>query len=75
MSSTGSMSNGFSQDSSGKATGVLPFFDDDLPIDDDDFDPFAGLFDDEQKSIVEIKEKLEDPDLVCLKVFFTWILI
>ncbi|KAG7601749.1 putative mediator of RNA polymerase II transcription subunit 26c [Arabidopsis thaliana] len=31
--------------------------------DDDDFDPFAGLFDDEQKSIVEIKEKLEDPDL------------
>ncbi|CAN8298927.1 unnamed protein product [Cochlearia groenlandica] len=31
--------------------------------DDEDFDPFAGLFDDEQKSIVEIKEKLEDPDL------------
>ncbi|CAH8270611.1 unnamed protein product [Arabidopsis lyrata] len=31
--------------------------------DDDDFDPFAGLFDDEQKSILEIKEKLEDPDL------------
>lgn len=32
--------------------------------DDEDFDPFAGLFDDEQKSILEIKEKLEDPDLV-----------
>lgn len=32
--------------------------------DDDDFDPFAGLFDDEQKSILEIKERLEDPDLV-----------
>ncbi|KAL1222251.1 putative mediator of RNA polymerase II transcription subunit 26c [Cardamine amara subsp. amara] len=31
--------------------------------DDEDFDPFAGLFDDEQKSILEIKEKLEDPDL------------
>ncbi|CAH2073353.1 unnamed protein product [Thlaspi arvense] len=37
--------------------------------DDDDFDPFAGLFDDEQKSILEIKEKLEDPDLV----FLSWI--
>ncbi|XP_010422933.1 PREDICTED: probable mediator of RNA polymerase II transcription subunit 26c [Camelina sativa] len=31
--------------------------------DDDDFDPFAGLFDDEQKSILDIKERLEDPDL------------
>ncbi|CAH8281941.1 unnamed protein product [Eruca vesicaria subsp. sativa] len=31
--------------------------------DDDDVDPFAGLFDDEQKSILEIKEKLEEPDL------------
>lgn len=36
--------------------------------DDDDFDPFAGLFDDEQKSILEIKERLEDPDLVCSSV-------
>ncbi|CDY21610.1 BnaC09g46820D [Brassica napus] len=26
-------------------------------------DPFAGLFDDEQKSILEIKEKLEEPNL------------
>ena len=32
--------------------------------DDDDEDPFAGLFDDEQKSILEIKEKLEEPYLV-----------
>ncbi|KAJ0266013.1 mediator of RNA polymerase II transcription subunit 26c [Hirschfeldia incana] len=31
--------------------------------DDDDVDPFAGLFDDEQKSILDIKEKLEEPDL------------
>ncbi|KAL0709286.1 hypothetical protein Bca4012_016264 [Brassica carinata] len=30
---------------------------------DDGYDPFAGLFDDEQKSVVEIKERLEDPDL------------
>ena len=30
----------------------------------DDEDPFAGLFDDEQKSILEIKEKLEEPNLV-----------
>ncbi|KAF8046525.1 hypothetical protein N665_3649s0003 [Sinapis alba] len=30
---------------------------------DDGFDPFAGLFDDEQKSVLEIKERLEDPDL------------
>ncbi|CAN8256774.1 unnamed protein product [Cochlearia groenlandica] len=29
----------------------------------EDFDPFAGLFDDEQKSVVEIKERLEDPNL------------
>ncbi|CAG7911621.1 unnamed protein product [Brassica rapa] len=29
----------------------------------DDEDPFAGLFDDEQKSILEIKEKLEEPNL------------
>ena len=31
---------------------------------DDGYDPFAGLFDDEQKSVLEIKERLEDPDLV-----------
>ncbi|XP_010546377.1 PREDICTED: probable mediator of RNA polymerase II transcription subunit 26c isoform X2 [Tarenaya hassleriana] len=30
---------------------------------DDGFDPYAGLFDDEQKMILEIKEKLNDPDL------------
>ncbi|KAF3505772.1 hypothetical protein F2Q69_00000383 [Brassica cretica] len=30
---------------------------------DDGYDPFAGLFDDEQKSVLEIKERLEDPDL------------
>ena len=33
---------------------------------DDGYDPFAGLFDDEQKSVLEIKERLEDPDLVGL---------
>ena len=31
--------------------------------DEEDEDPFAGLFDDEQKSILEIKEKLEEPNL------------
>ncbi|GLT70422.1 hypothetical protein SLA2020_425030 [Shorea laevis] len=30
--------------------------------DDDEFDPYGGLFDDEQKRILEIKECLEDPD-------------
>ncbi|KAF5480683.1 hypothetical protein F2P56_001414 [Juglans regia] len=30
--------------------------------DDEDLDPYAGLFDDEQKKILEIKEHLEDPD-------------
>ncbi|XP_044503610.1 probable mediator of RNA polymerase II transcription subunit 26c isoform X2 [Mangifera indica] len=29
---------------------------------DDDVDPYCGLFDDEQKRILEIKEHLEDPD-------------
>ncbi|KAF5745169.1 Transcription elongation factor (TFIIS) family protein putative isoform 1 [Tripterygium wilfordii] len=29
---------------------------------DDDLDPYGGLFDDEQKRILEIKEHLEDPD-------------
>uniref|UniRef100_A0A2N9I249 TFIIS N-terminal domain-containing protein n=1 Tax=Fagus sylvatica TaxID=28930 RepID=A0A2N9I249_FAGSY len=29
--------------------------------DDEDLDPYAGLFDDEQKRILEIKEHLEDP--------------
>nr|VDD34206.1 unnamed protein product [Brassica oleracea] len=37
--------------------------DDEEDDDDDDEDPFAGLFDDEQKSILEIKEKLEEPNL------------
>ncbi|CAH8353718.1 unnamed protein product [Eruca vesicaria subsp. sativa] len=36
---------------------------DDDEDEDDGFDPFAGLFDDEQKSVLEIKERLEDPDL------------
>lgn len=31
---------------------------------DDDVDPYCGLFDDEQKRILEIKEHLEDPDQV-----------
>ncbi|KAJ4883136.1 putative mediator of RNA polymerase II transcription subunit 26c [Raphanus sativus] len=31
--------------------------------DEEEEDPFAGLFDDEQKSILDIKEKLEEPDL------------
>ncbi|KAK2656054.1 hypothetical protein Ddye_009106 [Dipteronia dyeriana] len=30
--------------------------------DDDDVDPYGGLFDDEQKRILDIKEHLEDPD-------------
>lgn len=30
--------------------------------DDDDVDPYAGLLDDEQKKIYEIKQNLEDPD-------------
>ncbi|OAY36027.1 probable mediator of RNA polymerase II transcription subunit 26c [Manihot esculenta] len=30
--------------------------------DDDELDPYAGLFDDEQKKILEIKQHLEDPD-------------
>ncbi|KAJ4908602.1 putative mediator of RNA polymerase II transcription subunit 26c [Raphanus sativus] len=37
--------------------------DDEEGEEDDGYDPFAGLFDDEQKSVLEIKERLEDPDL------------
>jgi hypothetical protein len=29
--------------------------------DGEDLDPYAGMFDDEQKKILEIKEQLEDP--------------
>ncbi|EEF32318.1 probable mediator of RNA polymerase II transcription subunit 26c isoform X2 [Ricinus communis] len=36
--------------------------DDDDDDDDDGLDPYAGLFDDEQKKILEIKQHLEDPD-------------
>ena len=45
------------------------YFDDHDAEDDDEddgYDPFAGLFDDEQKSVLEIKKRLEDPDLVGL---------
>lgn len=32
--------------------------------DDDELDPYGGLFDDEQKKILEIREHLEEPDQV-----------
>ncbi|OAY33267.1 probable mediator of RNA polymerase II transcription subunit 26c [Manihot esculenta] len=35
---------------------------DDDEEEDDELDPYAGLFDDEQKKILEIKQHLEDPD-------------
>lgn len=40
--------------------------DDDIDIENDNdiIDPYGGLFDDEQKRILEIKEHLEDPDQV-----------
>lgn len=38
--------------------------------DDDDFDPYGGLLDDEQKKIQEIKEQLEEPDQVLFHRFF-----
>lgn len=34
--------------------------------DDEELDPYGGLFDDEQKKILEIKEQLEDPHQVLL---------
>lgn len=37
--------------------------------DGDDLDPCGGLFDDEQKKMLEIKEYLEEPDQVCILVF------
>ncbi|OMO73441.1 hypothetical protein CCACVL1_17263 [Corchorus capsularis] len=33
-----------------------------LDNEDDDLDPYGGLFDDEQKRVLEIKERLEEPD-------------
>ena len=67
MSSTGSLSNGFSQDSSGKITGVLSFFDDDLPVDDDDFDDelddspdFEDVFDDEAPELAPLDDDFDD---------------
>lgn len=36
---------------------------------DDDLDPYGGLFDDEQRKILEIREHLEDPDQV---IFFSF---
>lgn len=33
---------------------------------DDELDPYGGLFDDEQKKVLEIKEQLEEPDQVLL---------
>jgi len=36
----------------------------------EDLDPYGGLFDDEQKKILEIKEQLEEPDQVLLIVQF-----
>ena len=37
--------------------------------DDEDIDPYGGLFDDEQKKILEIKELLEDPDQVLFRKY------
>ena len=37
---------------------------------DDDLDPYGGLFDDEQKRVLEIKERLEVPDQVFDFFFF-----
>lgn len=38
--------------------------DDDDDDDGEDLDPYGGLFDDDQKKILEIKEHLEEPDQV-----------
>lgn len=35
----------------------------------EDLDPYAGLFNDEQKKILEIKEHLEDPDQVSFLMY------
>lgn len=38
--------------------------------DEDDADPYGGLFDDEQTTILSIKEQLEDPQLVFFFLLF-----
>jgi hypothetical protein len=38
--------------------------------DGEEMDPYAGLFDDETKKILEIKEQLEDPHQVFLLFIF-----
>jgi hypothetical protein len=38
--------------------------------DGEEMDPYAGLFDDEPKKILEIKEQLEDPHQVFLLFIF-----
>lgn len=47
--------------------------DDDIDIENDNdiIDPYGGLFDDEQKRILEIKEHLEDPDQVLFFFFIS----
>lgn len=53
----------------GKGT-VLPSISRETGNDDgDNLDPYGGLFDDEQKKILEIKEYLEEPDQVCILEF------
>lgn len=37
--------------------------------DEEEIDPYGGLFDDEQKKILEIKELLEDPNQVFFNLF------
>lgn len=38
----------------------------------EELDPYGGLFDDEQKKILDIKEQLEEPDQVLLIVQFNF---
>lgn len=48
----------------GKRQSTTPPTPQSIGRDDDEIDPFGGLFDDEQRRILEIKGHLEDPDQV-----------